>query len=933
MKLFQKKTQKETQQVIEKATQPIQQDTKKVTDEPIDNELTPEEAAQQWFSKQYGTDMPDVLRKLFRHWAYLEAKRQKVGEHILDENEQHKIQERIQLLQTRLTNIIQTIEDLQEEKKWIYQFDILLNNLNKQKAAYIEINKKYNAYLDEIRSLEQFEAFEAILGNYERIKVIEKAWSNQRESSKQQLHKTTEQESVYIASQKAVEQKEKEYTEAISQTVNVQNLIAEGYYLQANIREYSIRINDLKEQLEKTILTLNPLKQAILEAENDFKKAEALYAEKQQALQNMNALQKMIEKGEAILAKLKFLFSLKKRKEELQTELEQSLKKQNEENEKLNKLFTSSKDVDAQIKTLQSELQVHQKSIVGMNSYTLQQRAMMLKSKIEQLRNANQLWQQISNGYALIDEKSLEITRMQMHNESIQADIAKLEIEVSGMRKQCEELKYAYTLSKSQDVMQLRKDLQEGTNCCVCGATHHPYHSDTILEQSKLIGEMKSEYDQAATELKLKEKKLAELKHEQAIEEGRLEVSYQALIIYKKIQQNNVSNWSTFIPLDRSFNECSPSTNMEARRSMLQQLIEKTGLDAESAQKELDTFNFHQSNINALNEKLTDKEQEKNSLIIRLNEINTVCQVLAHHVDQLQQSMTRTNSIYSTLYEEIDHTITLNNWYKTWKDSPENLYIYIQQQMDKYTQLKTETITCREDCIKQHQAVELVKSQAQYIEQQKDFLKKELERLQESLHLQQDQITRNFPDGDVKAFSMNLLTQIQTIDQTRTEVHNHSNELYGEFQFQKGYLQHIDDCNKLLESQSADEHSELDLWIRKYNSQHSPIQYAEIEQTFKSPTDWNAVRHTIREMTLKKMLAEARTEDASMALAAHQANSGSLDPEKENRTATLNSEIARMEHEETNIQTQIAELRARLTAHENSIQKLAACQDQLTMPL
>lgn len=933
MKLFQKKTQKETQQVIEKATQPIQQDTKKVTDEPIDNELTPEEAAQQWFSKQYGTDMPDVLRKLFRHWAYLEAKRQKVGEHILDENEQHKIQERIQLLQTRLTNIIQTIEDLQEEKKWIYQFDILLNNLNKQKAAYIEINKKYNAYLDEIKSLEQFEAFEAVLGNYERIKVIEKAWSNQRESSKQQLHKTTEQESVYIASQKAVEQKEKEYTEAISQTVNVQNLIAEGYYLQANIREYSIRINDLKEQLEKTILTLNPLKQAILEAENEFKKAEALYAEKQQALQNMNALQKMIEKGEAILAKLKFLFSLKKRKEELQTELEQSLKKQNEENEKLNKLFTSSKDVDAQIKTLQSELQVHQKSIVGMNSYTLQQRAMMLKSKIEQLRNANQLWQQISNGYALIDEKSLEITRMQMHNESIQADIAKLEIEVSGMRKQCEELKYAYTLSKSQDVMQLRKDLQEGTNCCVCGATHHPYHSDTILEQSKLIGEMKSEYDQAATELKLKEKKLAELKHEQAIEEGRLEVSYQALIIYKKIQQNNVSNWSTFIPLDRSFNECSPSTNMEARRSMLQQLIEKTGLDAESAQKELDTFNFHQSNINALNEKLTDKEQEKNSLIIRLNEINTVCQVLAHHVDQLQQSMTRTNSVYSALYEEIDHTISLNNWYKTWKDSPENLYIYIQQQMDKYAQLQAETITCREACIKQRQAVELVKSQAQYIEQQKDFLKKELERLQESLHLQQDQITKNFPDGDVKAFNMNLLTQIQTIDQARTEVHNHSNELYGEFQFQKGYLQHIDDCNKLLESQSADEHSELDLWIRKYNSQHSPIQYAEIEQTFKSATDWNAVRHTIREMTLKKMLAEARTEDASMALAAHQANSGSLDPEKENRTATLNSEIARMEHEETNIQTQIAELRARLTAHENSIQKLAACQDQLTMPL
>lgn len=918
--------------MMEKEPQSIQNESNGVNN-PTRNDLTPEEVAQQWFSEQYGTEIPDVLRKLFRHWAYLEAKRQKVGEHILDENEQLKIQERIRLLQTKLNNIIQTIEDLQEEKKWIYQFEILLNNLNKQKAAYLEINKKYNAYLTEIRSLEQFEAFEAVLGNYERIKVIEKAWSEQRESSKKQLHNTSNQESVYTNSLKTVEQKEKEYTEAVSQAVNAQNLIADGYHLQANIYEYNARIKELKEQLEQTLLTLNPLKQAVLEAENEQKKTEAVYAEKQQALQNMNSLQKMIESGETILAKLKFLFSLKKRKEELQQQLETSLKKQNEENEKLNKLFMASKDADAHIKTLQSELQVHQKSIVGMNSYTLQQRAMTLKSKMEQLYNANQLWEQISKGYILIDEKSLEITRMQMHNETLQTDISKLEIEVSAMRKQCEELKYAYTLSKSQDVMQLRKDLQEGSNCCVCGATHHPYHSDTILEQSKLIGEMKTEYEQAANELKLTEKKLAELKREQAIEEGKLEVSYQALIIYKKIQQSNVANWSAFIPLDRSFNECSPSTNLEARRSMLQQLIEKTGLDAENAQKELDTFNYHQSNINALNEKLTEKEQEKNNLIIRLNETNTACQVLAHHVEQLQQSMSRTNSSYSTLYEEIDHTINLSNWYKTWKDSPENLYIYIQQQMDKYAQLKTETATYREACIKQRMATELVKSQTSFVEKQKEYLKKELERLQEVLKLEQEQIIKNFPEGDVKAYCMTLFSLIQEADQTRIEAHNHNKELYGEYLFQKGYLQHIDDCNKILEAQSAEEHSELDLWIRKYNSQHSPIQYAEIEQTFKSSTDWNSVRQSIREITLKKMLAEARTEDASMILAAHQASGGTIDSERENRTATLNSEIARMEHEESIIQTQIAELRARLNAHEDGIQKLAASQEQLTMPL
>ena len=197
----------------------------------------------------------------------------------------------------------------------------------------------------------------------------------------------------------------------------------------------------------------------------------------------MESQQYMLERGEAIQTRLNFLQSRKKRKEQLQAVLERTLRKQHEQDEKLNKLFLSSQGIDAQITTLQSELQVHQKSIVGMNSYNLQQRAMDLKSKKEMLTNATRLWKQIAEGYNRVDEKSQEIMRMRHHNDALKAQIAKLEPETAGLQRQCEELKYAYTLSKSQDVMQLRKDLQEGVSCSVCGATHHPYHNDTLLEQ------------------------------------------------------------------------------------------------------------------------------------------------------------------------------------------------------------------------------------------------------------------------------------------------------------------------------------------------------------------------------------------------------------------------------------------------------------------
>ena len=371
----------------------------------------------------------------------------------------------------------------------------------------------------------------------------------------------------------------------------MQKTLAEGYRLQAALRFHEADLKELSDYKGRIEQALSTVQKQGKETAEELKKNKEQATLQQQQLQNLESQQYMLERGEAIQTRLNFLQSRKKRKEQLQAVLERTLRKQHEQDEKLNKLFLSSQGIDAQINTLQSELQVHQKSIVGMNSYNLQQRAMDLKSKKEMLTNATRLWKQIAEGYNRVDEKSQEIMRMRHHNDALKAQIAKLEPETAGLQRQCEELKYAYTLSKSQDVMQLRKDLQEGVSCSVCGATHHPYHSDTLLEQSKLIGEIKIEFEQAATELKHKQSLLDELRREQAVEEGRIEMCHQALETYKQILQDHVAHWEDFVALDRSFKDCSASTNFEGRRIMLQQLMEKTGVDAEDAQKELDTFN------------------------------------------------------------------------------------------------------------------------------------------------------------------------------------------------------------------------------------------------------------------------------------------------------------------------------------------------------
>ena len=74
-------------------------------------------------------------------------------------------------------------------------------------------------------------------------------------------------------------------------------------------------------------------------------------------------------------------------------------------------------------------------------------------------------------------------------------------------------------------------------------------------------------------------------------------------------------------------------------------------------------------------------------------------------------------------------------------------------------------------------------------------------------------------------------------------------------------------------------------------------------------------------------LAEARADEARLALAAHQVNALSQGQDKEDRTAALNTEIARLESEQDNILVQIAGCQAKLEAHETRLRKLAAGQD------
>ena len=887
----------------------------------LKQELSAEEAARQWFAGQFGTEMPEEITRLFRKIAQAEVQRQKAGEQLLDENALKRLQDAIRLNKTKLRNITQTLEGLQAQKEWYHKFKELNSTQEKFRQAFFESNKNYNAHLREIKELERFEAFEEVIGNYQRIKTKENLLLEVREKGSQHSAQLFEAQNTDKEKQRQAESCAKKLKEDLHHLQIMQRTLQEGYRLLTilELDETNLKDLDIYQTRIERMLATNA--QRDNETKEELEECSKQAAREQLLKQNLESHQKMLEKGEAILVRLSFLLSFKVYKEQLQKEIEQTQKKQQEQDEKLYQLFLESKNIDAQINTLHSELQVHQKSIVGMNSYNLQQRAINLKSRQEMLTNATKLWKKIADGYSRVDETGQEIMRMRHHHETLKAQIAQLEPEITGLQTQCEELKYAYTLSKSQDVMQLRNDLQEGVSCSVCGATHHPYHSDTLLEQSQLIGGIKRDFEQTTTNLKNKQDLLNDLKQELATEGGRIEMEHKALDTYKQILQEDVSHWETFVHLDRSFKDCSASTNFEGRRIMLQQLAEKNGLDAEEAQKELDTFNFHQSNINSINEEIARKELGKNSLTVRLNEVNTGCQVIAYRLEQLRQELTHINSQFSELFEETDRMMTLANWYKVWLENPENIRIYIQQHMEQWFNLKTEMSQTANRLTRLQTQQEMLRQQAQTLEKQRNMISEKIEQLHERNELTRNQLHKLFPNGEVEACNKELLDRLQLSEEQQEKVDRQAQEAHAASAYRQGYTQRMTDTVQELEAQIAKERSELDVWIRKYNAAHSPVQFSELEQIFNSATDWNAIRKEIRELKLQNLLAEARVNETRVALAAHQVNAFSQGQETEDRTAALNTEIARLESEQEQIRTHIAGYQAKLDAHELCLQK------------
>lgn len=879
----------------------------------IDSTLTSEEATRQWWQMQYGQTLPDEVKQWMKAIAKREVQRARRDEHLLDDAQLHRVRESRRLCQTKLDNNIEALNKVALQQQRLQRAIELNVALNKQRALLYDLNKQQASLMTQQHELERFETFEAINGQFQRVYNLTLQIANARKQLSQLMPQIDEATRLANDMEKQLVAEKAKTTDARNraETVKSNIIMAQGLStkLESDLKHMEIyeaqmqSLRDRAEQLQKQLAECR-------EANTGYQSRQAEVRMKHQVLDTHRA---MIEHGEAIIVKLSNLRKAKELQDRLNEQLNQATRQQTERNGQLGRLFQQSQQLQADIDRVQEEMQNHRDSIAGQDSYAMQKRAMKLQGRKLMLDMGLSLWINIASGYEQIEQKNAYITQLRHRSDQLNTKADTLESDVKSLQSALDHKLYHLTLSKSQNVIELRADLNEGVPCSVCGATHHPWYAENMLNQNAVISQLRLECDELSQELRGKRKRLHECQMEIYAIQGQMETERNNLALLQQRQQKDTTEWHLFSSLDRSFIECSPSTNREARTAMLRQLIEKTTVDAEQAERDLDSFTYHLNAISNLGADIQKMRRDMDDLTTSLNEVNTGCQVVAGQTERLSEQLKLATQTYRQQYEALDQSISLTGWLRIWKESPEALTLKIQEMMEQWHSQQDElkelqrhiddlniTIGMLQSSL-MSTSLALTSGDGQYkqLEQQINADKKQLARLNENGDITQQ-------GSEAQAQLTRQLAQLELVQKQYDDTQQRLLELKAHYADTQEFIQQT-------EQLEAEQRVEIDVWMRRYNASNPPVQFSELQRMLSDTRDWNALRTDIRELKINLTVTQSRVEHLRAELVALQAEG-------------MNVSLEEAEAEREALRTQAEEL---LSQQRSITQQMARYDEQL----
>ena len=885
----------------------------------ISPRMTTEENAREWWQQRFGTPLPEDVKTWLRSLIRQEVQRVRVESNVLDDQTLQRTRESRRLQQTKLSNLEESLMRTRTRQELTRRYIELLSELEQQRKRLYEINKQQASQLSQQRELERFEEFEPVNGRFQRINTLSAGISSARTVSSQLALEIDEaKKRVSEASRKVLDER-KQLQNAFDTFIQAAHTMTEAERLTERANLFQTSQNESNSHAQAVQEQLKALQKRLEELQRENEQTETELAGFKLKRRSLEAHSHMIKKSGAILVMLDELLEITLLRDDLSNELNQAMRRQNERDKQLGALFLQHQELLDRIDAREEEVSAHRKSIAGQDSFNLQRRALELRSRKLMLQTGLSLWKNIATGYDQIEFKNQQITTLRLRADHLYRTIDQLDAEVRKTEALLRQKTYHWTLAKSQNVIELRGDLQEGQPCIVCGATHHPRSSEEINGQSALINSLKADCEHLETELANKRRQLAEAQQELTATRAQMDTETANYKMLLDRQQQDTSEWQEFAGLDRSLKDCSQSTNREARLTTLRQLIEKTTVDAETAEKELKAFTFHLDSIAQIGEDVQVMRQELAEQQERLNEVNTACQVMAGQVDRINLRLSAATRKYRHRYEELERLISIAEWFREWKQVPESVKQHIQEMAQQWATLEA-NIAQRERTLaindvliqfiekntKDLQAIELqIESRSTSCAEQASKAEDTLHRLLDNdegktLFQKASEQTRkqNKAVEDYEEEHLELLTQLLTLTTRQSN---------------------LDEIILKDEQRVAGERKELDVWMRKYNANNPPVQFAELERVLADDKDWSEIRKDVRQTAIDSAVTQARVDYLRTQIIALQAEGIHLSKDDyEQEQQIMNDQLEEFEQQRREILQQIAHFDELLHAHEQA---------------
>ncbi len=838
-------------------------------------------------------------------------------------------EERQRLLTAQSENMKSETQRMENQTLWFKRFDEATQLVADNEARYAAATKECMALRADEMLLERYDSLLSMQPLYQEIvmrrsdinktKEQESANAEQLETARRQLDTLTQQLDVARERTADAEKHLELRRPAINRghaltgemTMAAEQLKTLETQLLAAQKKYETRQNDLAAKQETLVKVVKEIDQQKLHK------------------QSLSVHRLMFEKFDLIKDKLAMLRSETLRNAEShkkQTELQRRQATLRASSEKAEK---EQHDNQARLNTLKSELLIHRQSNQGRDSAILQKRAADAKNRMQSLKHAASLWQHISEGYARISEKRATQKREEVEiNQKRQLSL-KQEIEVKAAEEAYARISTTYTLSQTQNIVNLRKQLKEGTACPVCGATHHPYHTETERELGELLTSLSKEYLHLQQDLEKKRSVLNTLRETIAADTARLEADKQALADLEKRQQADVDEWQTCAYLDSSFADCSATVNRDARRMMIELLIDNTGRTSEEAEKELEDYNFHQQHINRLNEDIAALDALMADNRTYLDNLNTECHIAAAAAEDLQRVINESDHSCSELYTDLDEMVTLSGWFSEWKNNPDGFRMRLTNLHSEWNS----TCTALDEAQRSEAFLreEVKNAEANLTEENRHVVqcRENRDATRESLHGKREELRRLFGESSPQKETETLQLAIAQMREAEQKVLHECEAGTGSVRQLEGKRDNLLHTRLENQQQLQQKMQELDLFILRFNGSHSPVQFTELEKLFSDERNWKALREKLTELKENRMLAENRLEQARQALLAIQAEPIRPEDETEATRLALAEELKAKQTELEQIAEQLEACRVRLRSHAQCEQSAAKLTDEL----